>query len=1010
MLDRNDENIRGGGIRFSRSVRRGLRRALGACLAVAALTATTAGGAYADDLTATRDTGATAGAARVADGDTTKSYADVLGDADSTRYNGRVWTDKTVTTGDQPFTTADGADLATVANDSDFLVTYSALATTTRVVQEHPNDTVFVLDFSKTMNELVDGTEIMGDTNQLEDTRLAIMLGALDNAIADLAKASDNNRIGVVVFYGASKMENAVRVLLPMTSAAQIPQQTVTQAGKPVEADCAPDASTCVGMQGDLSTTDHGYFTITKFWYEHDDGNFTRSKVQCNLPEGAEIETGGWTPIQSGLYDALDMIENAAAGKANGARPNIVLMSDGMPNAASMEGSNWYHDLDTSTYRTLSGAAPYFVSILMASYLKQQVTDLYGTDCGFYTIGLSETQTPDFEFVLDPGTYADGADTSSNIQETLNAWQQYTNAETGTTTVTVGGTDFDIARNNDETVTPTDIDYTDKFYEATTADDLINAFGEIASSILANAKIPTEVNGSLDQSGWITYEDPIGEYMEVKNVKTMIFMDQILTNPTVSDPPVTDAQGNQTTTYTFNGDITNPVYPEQSHNVSEIRITVTQTQQGTQTLKVEIPASAIPLRMNTIELAEDGSVVSNETSGNLPFRLCYTVGLRDGIKPETLEYEDGSQAVSDDYIQANTADQGRGVHLYSNDFNRAAGTPNATAKAKVTFTPADDNPFYFIQEDTPLYVLNESGAYMPAEGELEPDTTYYFQTQYYAGTQSTTIWVARDGKLLEGYTGTGKNNNNQLYITAGAPRLGNLEDVTAKKTTNGTDTALTYREPTFEGSPENGRFVVFLGNNGRMTLKPTMDGKAQVDVQKTLKGRPWTENDAFTFTITPLDNAPLPDAGDDIIVDQDRKTATLTVRAPQEGGTTGTGSFTVTIPSDTPVLAKYTYEIKEQKGDAPSMDYDAGTLTVTITVEADDEDPDLRLNTRVEYQYQEADTGVTDSDGEFTNKFTPVSKLPFTGGRGTGLAVILGGIVLLMLAGGTWLLARRNRN
>ena len=508
------------------------------------------------------------------------------------------------------------------------------------------------------------------------------------------------------------------------------------------------------------------------------------------------------------------------------------------------------------------------------------------------------------------------------------------------------------------------------------------------------------MTGSLDQSGWISYEDPIGEYMEVKDVNTMIYMDKILTNPTVSDP-VTDAQGNQTTTYTFNGDITNPVFPEQSHNVSEIRITVTQTQQGTQTLKVEIPASAIPLRMNTIELAEDGSVVSNETSGNLPFRLCYTVGLRDGINPETLEYEDGSQAVSDDYIQANTADQGRGVHLYSNDFNRADGTTKA--KAKVTFTPAKDNPFYFIQEDTPLYT--DKDCKTPAT-EVNDNGTYYFPITYYQGTEMKTAVVERAGSLMSGYVNIGSPK----YLVKGAPRLGNLADVTANKTQHRTDTASTYREPTFEGDPQTGRFVVYLGNNGRMTLNPTMDGKAQVDVRKTLEGRPWTKNDAFTFKITPQNGAPLPDPGDGITVDQDRKTATLIVRAPQDGGTTGTGSFTIAIPSDTNVPATYTYVIKEQTGDAPSMDYDAGTLTVTITVEADDEDPDLRLNTRVAYEYKGADTGDTDSDGEFTNTFTPVSKLPFTGGRGTGLAVLLGGIVLLMLAGGTWLLARRNRN
>lgn len=260
---------------------------------------------------------------------------------------------------------------------------------------------------------------------------------------------------------------------------------------------------------------------------------------------------------------------------------------------------------------------------------------------------------------------------------------------------------------------------------------------------------------------------------------------------------------------------------------------------------------------------------------------------------------------------------------------------------------------------------------------------------------------------MSGYV---KEKNGAMYLQKGAPRLGYLQDLTALKDGNLTGTASTYREPTFEGKPETGSFVVFLGNNGRMTLKPTMDGKARVAVRKTLEGRRWTADDEFTFTITPQNGAPLPDEEGDITVGQDKKTATLIVRAPQDGGATGTGSFTVTIPSDTNVPATYTYEIKEQKGDAPSMDYDAGTLTVTITVTADDEDPDLRLNTVVAYQYPGAETGDTDPDGEFTNTFTPVSKLPFTGGRGTGLAVILGGIVLLMLAGGAWLLARRNRN
>ena len=66
----------------------------------------------------------------IADANTTNGYRDSLGDGSSTRYAGRVWTDKTVYTEDATFQNDDGSQNYTIPKgDSDFLVAYSALAT-----------------------------------------------------------------------------------------------------------------------------------------------------------------------------------------------------------------------------------------------------------------------------------------------------------------------------------------------------------------------------------------------------------------------------------------------------------------------------------------------------------------------------------------------------------------------------------------------------------------------------------------------------------------------------------------------------------------------------------------------------------------------------------------------------------------------------------------------------------------------------------------------------------------
>lgn len=1011
MLGRNDENIQGGGHPLSRGLGHGLRRALGACLTVAALVAATAGGAYAADLPATGDTGTTAGATKVSDGDTTKSYTDVLGGANSTRYNGRVWTDKTVTTKDQTFTNPnDPQDETTVTmdKDSDFLVTYSALATTTREYESHPTDTVFVLDFSHTMNRLIDGTEIHGNVNQIRETRMVQMLEALDGAIHALVEADGNNRVGVVTFYGSNPSgQTKPKVLLDMTKASSI--TAANGVTVPEEGSTPISDGTQQGAEGNVYTSPHGYFTIDKFWYGDDASQFTKSSVKCNIQGGNTVVTGVNTPIQAGLYDAMTMFDRARTDNTVKATPNIVLLTDGNPTSLVMNGDNWYEDIDTSSnprWRGDHDAPAFFGTVLMAAYAKRHITNEYAEKCNFYTIGFNAGDGDEARFALDPGYYVDNPNeaTSDSVKKSLAAWTEYQRAgeDQNSVTITMNNTannvTFAIARDSENKVVPENIDYADTYYPVENADDLADAFSEIAGGIVASAKVPTQVGKDPAGSGWIEYEDQIGEYMEVKDVKTLIYMGRTITEKTIS-PTAPDGQGNTVTTYQFKGGvIDNPAYPGVVHDTSEIQIQLLQDEKG-EKLRVRIPASAIPLRVNNIVTNTVDGQITNTVSNGLPLRLCYTVGLRNDVNRYSLA------GVDPTYVNANKTDDGT-VLFYSNAFTKEDG--RIQAGATVTFTPAKDNPFYFIQEDTPLYT--DKDCKTPATEVNDNETPYYFPITYYQGTEKETAVVKRAGSLMSGYV---KPIEGNMYLKKDAPRLGNLKDVTANKTQNDTKTASTYREPTFEGDPQTGKFVVYLGNNGRLGIKAATPGTVTATVRKTLEGREWGDDETFRFSITPKNGGPLPTGGG--VTDNKDGTATLAIGKPDNGGTS-TASLTFTFPAETNFdenrEAVYTYEVTEIRGDQPSIDWDGHKATITITVKPDGADPDLALDvkTPVYNNVPDSEDGNDSIDAAvFTNTFKQVSSLPLTGDGTTARNLLAAGGLTLMLAGAAWLLARRRR-
>lgn len=151
----------------------------------------------------------------VTDASTAQGYTQTF-NTDSTQYSGRIWTDKSVSTsaqyGKKPFNLDEN-------KDEDFLVTFSALSSTTTLRSEtaSPVDVVFVLDFSASMTWGVNSTTVSNPN----DSRIKALVDSLNNAIDTLVNANDNNRIGIVTFnrIGSEFME--------LTSAADIKNKNI---------------------------------------------------------------------------------------------------------------------------------------------------------------------------------------------------------------------------------------------------------------------------------------------------------------------------------------------------------------------------------------------------------------------------------------------------------------------------------------------------------------------------------------------------------------------------------------------------------------------------------------------------------------------------------------------------------------------------------------------------------------------------------------------------------------
>jgi len=759
---------------------------------------------------------ALAAESKIADEATIDKYLESLGDEASTEYAGRIWTDKTVFAEDTSIrmkpndsTPADNHLDLKISKGSDFAVMYSALATGVEVTGSTvtPMDVVFVIDMSSSMSR---------ESNRMDNGQLRVYNAtvALNNAVKEILDINEYVRIGVVGYN-----RNAFTIL-PLD---HYEQRT------------GYEFFTCSG----------GTITVN--------ANGTGSNDYNNRT----VSTNTGTNIQQGLFAGMNMLASTSSTTVdmNGMEvkrvPSVVLLTDGEPSVGSPDQEWWKPDASVSnSTSTMPDTIDGMKALMTGTYMKGEVNRHYGISgvngMNLYSIGVgiekvSDSYRPLAYATINPNDTTLRNNTNGAVGDMRTTWSRYANNQTAT----LGGYTFRHPGSND-IVGDKDISqlyYVDEYHSVEDAGAMTDAFESIVTSISVRAaESPTELkHADPSETGWIHYTDPIGKYMEVKAIKGIIYNGVYY--------PSTDGK-------VVTGIVENQLYAEE--DLSDVEITIEGTAGVDQKLKIDIPASLIPIRINSVDLNADGSVKSHTNNGSWPIRVIYEVGL-----VESITTTDGSgdrvvdtAKLNAAYLQENTDTATGNVNFYSNLYTGqhvAGHTDHTAGNATVEFEPAHTNSFYYMQEPDPIYQL-VGGNYVQVSGtaaaDLQDGVTYYYISDYYHGTSVEKEYLARTKAQLERVEIV--SIDGKLYRAAGSPRLNRILEFAGNKAVNTTETADDFYYPTFEHAPGNpdpaaGKYVVYLGNNGKLSI-PAM---GELAISKTVTaGEGLTAPDKeFTFTV-----------------------------------------------------------------------------------------------------------------------------------------------------------------
>lgn len=563
--------------------------------------------------------------------------------------DGKIWTDKTVTT---------GAIYGVTVGEEHFGVALSAMAQTYNTVETSmateqtkvAYDVMFVLDFSGSMVDNYVGT----GNNRV--TRAQALVNALNPAIELLMKNEDN-RIGVIQYSGSSNLND--------------------------------DKATPLLALDHYSTTETDG-SGNKIYFEYGTSyigtpdNAVKNSMGNTVNAGHSV-TGG-TPTQRGLFDTLEegFFASGVSHSTDVTRiPVVVLMTDGEAGRAN------------SAYTTLSGGTTYTgtaangnnnsavgaYTVLTANYIKDYIETeyqkLYDYDgilpanedaVRFYTIGLGITENSWTHFMLNPeSTVATSNNTANSMRNTLSNNNTYGN----------------------------NYDYADKYFggESMTGEQLKQAFADIVSGLNVQSQMSSVVNDpvSTEAGGGATgstmkFTDYLGYKMELKGSS------QYLRYGNVNYRFDLTQDADTAKVYTFSGFdqlgnvVTGPVITKNSTTYTLANVTFRADwkeetyngQTGYWMVTLQFPSALMP----TYSRENDYS-----NQGLDPIRMLYEVGLSDDAQLA----RDGLKINAAGALLPASATEFAQYVFHSNLYDY--GTPKAMTWSE--FTPSINNPFYY---------------------------------------------------------------------------------------------------------------------------------------------------------------------------------------------------------------------------------------------------------------------------------------------------------------------------
>jgi LPXTG-motif cell wall-anchored protein len=652
--------------------------------------------------------------------------------------DGRVVTDKSVIYGDDDYGAIDRYEAG------EFSVTLSALGQEWTVSEEEtvesPIDVIFLLDFSGSMTDIANtsGTKM----------RWQATIEATNSAITDVMTSNPDNRVGVVCF------SNVAETLLPLGQYALVSEYKtsdgyITYTGDDHATVCTNPALAYKTSSGSYSMYGSVSAYISGMW----SATYTQVGLQQVYNEFAKVS--------GSLTKTLTNGETVTVQR----KPVIIFLTDGEPTLGTynyMDPVNGpRYGIGTSGENGMLG----YYTILSANYFKNMTSIHYGTNTAFYSIGVGIKSSGTGSYSVEGNAanktsyYADDAyrravidPSSANVsylttQPSYNYNNSLTNYNMSISYYTASKLLYNLLK-GDPTEYIQNIEerymsdgygtyyeqwlrgisnpfsnyaYADdsKFYGEFTEKELAEFFSDIVDTV----QLINNYGFLLKDDTSVTITDPIGEGMEVKGTPVLSYAGNLYTNPTKT------TSGNYVE-YTWNVRVTRQESDSKGKNVqldlSVIKARVYTDADGNQTVKFMIPEEVMP----TLYPDLHKSFYYEE----LPARLIYKVGLKDGATSSLAENQSKI--------------------FYTNTYTTENG--QIAADTTVTFTPAENNPYYFGATDQTKTV---------AKGENTTSTAAYSFQEYVTGKVVT--------QLL--------GNNGMLTAS-------NLPDLTIKKQWDGVDT------------------------------------------------------------------------------------------------------------------------------------------------------------------------------------------------------------------------------